>query len=133
MRALSLLLAGLVLLVGAAPVFAQSDSMSVHIPFNFVVGEKAYSAGDYIVTSPNLTTYRLSARGGGASVAVVTQSVDSGLQRHAAGLVFADLGAGQYALTQIWVHGGSRGSSVPAARSLPMIGQVPTVEIAAKH
>jgi len=134
MRArLSFLLAGLVLLVGAAPVFAQSDSMSVHVPFSFLVGQKAYSAGDYLVTTPNLTTYRLTARDGGASAAVVTQSVDSGLQRHAAGFVFADLGAGQYALTQIWVHGGNRGSSLPASRSLQMIGQVPTVEVAAKH
>jgi hypothetical protein len=130
---LSFLLAGLVLLVGAAPVFAQIDSMSVHIPFNFLVGQKAYSAGDYLVTSANLTTYRLIARDGGPSAAVVTQSVDSGLQRHEAGLVFANLGAGQYALTQIWVHGGNWGSSLPPSRSLRMIGQGPTVEVAAKH
>jgi hypothetical protein len=134
MRArLSFLIAGLLLLVGAAPVLAQSDSMSVHIPFSFLVGQRAYSAGDYLVTSPNLETYRLIARDGGASAAVVTQSVDGGFQQHEAGLVFANLGAGQYALTQIWVHAGNRGSSLPASRSLRMIGQVPTVEVAAKH
>jgi len=104
-------LAGLVLLLGAAPVFAQSDSMSVHIPFSFVVGQKAYSAGDYLVTSPNLTIYRLTARDGGASAAVVTQSVDSGLQRHEAGLVFADFGAGIAFLADDWASSDRGGRS----------------------
>ena len=104
------LAAGLLLLVMAAPAFAQSEIMHVNVPFSFSVGKKTMPAGEYVVSSDNLIIYTLRVRGKASSF-VVTNSVDAGKPQHQPSLIFQRSGS-QYTLAEIWTYDAEFGHSV---------------------
>jgi len=104
------------LLLGlATPAFSQ-EFMKVRVPFDFKVGSQAYPAGNYVVTTQNLITYRLACAETKKSVAIVTEQVESPIQAHSSSLVFANVG-GQYHLMEIW-YDQHLGHAAPEASSL---------------
>lgn len=96
---LGTVLAGLLLLVVAAPAFAQVETMQVNVPFAFTAGKKVLPAGRYTVTTNDLGTYLL--KGQHAGAAVLTDQVNSPAVSHEASLVFVKDGE-HYSLAQIW-------------------------------
>jgi hypothetical protein len=81
------------LLAFTVAVSAQSQVVTVHVPFAFEAGGKLLPAGDYRVDKaegPNLLLIR---GGPGNSAAFLTMAVESGAQTDGASLIFARQGA----------------------------------------
>ena len=106
---------GLLLAVSAAQ--AQEPRVKANIPFDFVVGDRAMPAGEYLVTP------------GGASAAISISSLDRAdtalVIAHACGssgpsrdtkLVFHAL-AGRYFLAQVWTAGYDQGREVRMSKT----------------
>lgn len=122
-------LAGMLLVVTAVPVMAQSQAMRVNVPFAFTIGDQVYPAGNYVVTSSN-DVYTLQ---GPKTAFVLANNVDSKVE-HQPSLVFVKSGA-QYSLAQMWTEQGHLGHALFAASSkrdknLPASAQ--TVEVLEK-
>lgn len=124
-------LAGMLLVVTAVPVMAQSQAMRVNVPFAFTIGDQVHPAGNYVVTSSNDPRgYILR----GPTIAFVsTNSVDSKVE-HQPSLVFVKSGE-QYSLAQMWTEYGHLGHALFASSSkrnknLPASAQ--TVEVLEK-
>jgi hypothetical protein len=116
-RKLTVLLGSILFLALAAPLFGQSKSIIVDVPFSFTVSQQVYPAGKYVVsacdpgTYPNM--YRLSTLDGKSTTMFGTSSVQSPNAIHAPSLLFANLGT-EHALFQIWT-GSQWGSELSTA------------------
>ncbi len=121
--------AGLLLLMMAAPAFAQSEIMHVNVPFAFSVGKKVMPAGQYSVMSDDLITYALR---GPQSGMVLTNNLDGGKTQHQPSLIFRRSGS-QYTLVQIWSSDGQFGHSVLGSgfNGKNMLASTQTVEVVA--
>jgi hypothetical protein len=128
---LGTLAAGLLLLVMAAPAFAQNDIMHVNVPFAFSVDKKVLPAGEYVVTSNDLMTYTLL---GKQSSFVMTNNIGSKGVQHPPSLVFVQRGS-QYRLSQIWMYDSETGHSValPSFNGKNMLASARTVEVLAQR
>jgi hypothetical protein len=114
----------------AAPAFSE-EFMRVQVPFEFSIGSKAYPAGDYVVSSRDLITYRISSGNAQKSASIVTEQMDSPIKSHSASLVFVNV-AGQYHLMEIW-YDRHLGHASPEASSLrkQIIASTPKVQVLA--
>ena len=130
MRFKMMSLCAALLLSVAAPAFSQ-EFMRVQVPFAFSVGKEACPAGSYVVTSANLTNYRISSSETGKTANIVTGALESPLKSHPASLVFANVG-GQYHLMEIWYdrHLGHASLEASSLRK-QIIASTPRVEILA--
>jgi len=104
-------LSGLLVLLTFASALGQSDRQIIHIPFNFTVGEKTFSAGKYAI-EPNKrdsdTVWVIRAKNNSEQAFVLTRPVYSTDTQNKFKLVFHrydDL----YFLTEIWTVGSSTG------------------------
>jgi len=94
--------------------------IQVTIPFDFIVGSKSFTAGDYNVR-PDLTSTVLAIQSvdGQSAAMALTQSLHAINKPGRTRLVFNRYGD-QYFLSQVWMHG-SRGRALtpsPAEREL---------------
>jgi len=111
-----------VLLAVAALVFspaarAQTINVRARIPFDFVLGEKIYPAGEYAIKTTSDGSYALFVQNEQGTVEVLTRShpCDStGLENHAnqAELLFHRMGETSF-LYRILVGGGTQGREFP--------------------
>jgi len=94
-----------------ASALGQSDRQIIHIPFNFTVGEKTFSAGKYAVERNKRdsdTVWVIRAKNNSEQVFLMTRPVYSTDPQNKFKLVFHrydDL----YFLTEIWTAGSSTG------------------------
>ena len=105
----SVLLALTVLLLASAAQ-AQTTNIKASIPFDFVVGDHAYSAGDYTVKSMSQNSGAIRIDNADESEKGITLS-DACEKAHPATqtiLVFQRLGD-NYFLSQVWTEGSSTG------------------------
>ena len=112
--------------LAAVSLLAQ-DSLNVTIPFDFTVGAKSFSAGDYTVrpAAPSVVTIR-SVDGRSAAMAM-TFGVESTKTPGKPKLVFHRYGD-QYFLSQIW-DTGSRGKQLqPSAAEKELIAKTRSVK-----
>ena len=113
-QAVSLIsLLSLLLVAGSA--FAQNIHVRGDIPFNFVVGNKTYSAGTYEVGSidiRNSRTLLLRASDGNASAMINSNAAEGLKPADQTKLVFNRYG-NQYFLSQVWVNGATLGHQLP--------------------
>lgn len=125
---LGTVLTGLLLVVVAAPAFAQVETMQVKVPFAFSVGKKTLPAGRYLISTNDLTTYTLS--GQRTAAITMTDEVNSGAVKHEASLVFAKSGD-QYSLLQIWTSDPHTGHFLQKAVSNKALSKAQPVEVLA--
>jgi hypothetical protein len=108
-------LTGLVLLVTASSVFAQTDRQTlVNIPFNFTVGEKALPAGKYLIRrnrKDSDTVWVIQNKESGEAAMLLTRRVQANENQEDAKFVFRkydDL----YFLSEFWVAGTNTGREI---------------------
>jgi hypothetical protein len=99
----------------ATSVYAQSDSALVaKIPFEFVIGNKTFPAGEYTVRYTYRSVIQILNRDGGACLFVPTR-LAKGRKRMGDELVFSRYGD-QYFLSTLW-RAGDVGRAVGISRS----------------
>ncbi len=114
MKKQALMILGLVLLAGLAPVYAQSSAKaSFDIPFEFVVGNVTLPAGDYIVEySARTTMLTITNAKGSPTVYALTKNVSAKAAPAQSKLLFNRYGAKNF-LSQLWTVNDNRGYRVP--------------------
>ena len=108
-------LSGLLVLLTFTSALAQSDRQTIiHIPFNFTVGEKVFSAGEYVI-APNRkdssTVWVIRHKDGSGATFVLTRPVYSVDPQEKTKLVFhryEDL----YFLSEVWTAGSETGREI---------------------
>jgi hypothetical protein len=112
----SILLALTVLLLATAAQ-AQTTNVKASIPFDFVVGDHAYSAGDYTVKSLSQGSAAIRIDNADESEKGITLSIACSKAQPAVGttLVFQRLGD-NYFLSQVWTEGSSSGREFPKSK-----------------
>lgn len=123
------MLMSLLLLVLAAPAFAQVETMQVNVPFAFSVGKKVLPAGQYVVSTNNLDTYTF--LGQGVSALALTNAVDSGATEHEPSLIFETDGQHHW-LAQIWLSDAHTGHAL-LSHSIIRLAKANSVEVLAKN
>jgi hypothetical protein len=100
----------LTVLLLATAAHAQSTNVTATIPFDFVVGDHAYSAGDYTVKSMTIDGAAIRVDNANESEKGITLSNACRSSQPSTGtkLVFQRLG-NNYFLYQIWTDGNSTG------------------------
>jgi len=137
MKKQALMILGLVLLAGLAPVYAQSSAKaSFSIPFEFVVGNVTLPAGDYIVEySARTTMLSITSAEGSPTVFALTKNLSAKAAPARSKLLFNRYGAKNF-LSQLWAANYSTGYRVPkTAYEREMMAVAPrstAVQIAAK-
>ena len=106
---ISLMALGLFVALAVVPVHAQfQDSISVSIPFAFMVGEKTLPAGDYTLKPANNTgmysRLLIRSKDGETALIISTGVVQSSAAQKEAKLTFNHYGD-QYFLSQVWTPG----------------------------
>jgi hypothetical protein len=112
----SILLALTVLLLATAAQ-AQTTNVKASIPFDFVVGDHAYTAGEYTVKSMSESSSAIRIDNADESDKGITLSNACSKAQPAVGttLVFHRLG-NNYFLYQIWTEGNSAGRQFPKSK-----------------
>lgn len=102
----------------AAPALAQTASMKVNVPFDFIVNGKTLPAGEYRVDGLSTSTSTIAIRNTeqSAKLMTLTNGCESTEAAEASKLVFHRYG-GQYFLAQVWSAGSSEGRELPRSRA----------------
>ena len=110
MKTLRSILLALTVLLLATAAQAQTTNVKASIPFDFVVGDHAYPAGEYTVKSIAIDSPAIRVDNADESEKGITLSDACSSGRPATGtkLVFQRLG-NNYFLYQIWTEGNSNG------------------------
>ena len=105
----SILFAFTALLLATAA-YGQSTNVTASVPFNFVVGDHAYPAGDYVVQSISDTGSPILIRNTDQSEngVALSNTCSSGKPASTTKLVFQRMG-NQYFLYQVWREGSTEG------------------------
>ncbi len=137
MKKQALMILGLLLLAGLAPVYAQSSANArFSIPFEFVVGNVTLPAGDYIVEySARTTMLAITNAKGSPTVFALTKNLSAKAAPTQSKLLFNRYGAKNF-LSQLWAANDNTGYRVPkTAYEREVMAMAPTstaVQIAAK-
>jgi len=99
------------LAIGMGQAQIGGDVIKVEIPFQFSVGAKTFSAGEYSLKPLLPGTVLLRDQAGQVLTSIGTNSIESLQAPRTVKLVFNGY-AGQYFLTQIWKAGDSTGREV---------------------
>jgi hypothetical protein len=104
-----------ILLVPAAR--AQQNGVKADVPFDFVIGNRAYPAGAYILNSPlnNDSVIRIQNTQEVLSGFTVSNPCAKGTPAKETKLVFHRMG-GRYFLYQMWTAGNTTGREFPKSR-----------------
>jgi hypothetical protein len=113
MKSLRSILLALTVLLLATAAQAQTTNVKATIPFDFVVGDHAYSAGEYTVKSVSQGSAAIRIDNADESEKGITLSNACSKAQLAVGttLVFQRLGD-NYFLYQVWTEGNSAGRQV---------------------
>jgi len=106
-----ILVAASLLLVSGAQAQAQGLHVRADVPFNFVIGNTAYTAGSYDVQGAT-TNHALIVRSNGKQGMVLPVECTSSEPAKKTVLVFKEAG-GEYFLYQIWTAGSDTGRQLP--------------------
>lgn len=111
-KQLLMVFAGLLLAVGSA--YAQTSRLVADIPFDFVVGNKVFPAGEYLIRSigQNGVTLQLQNTDGKQGMFFTPHYCSSAQPQSESKLVFNMYGNHFY-LSQIWTEGYDEGRELP--------------------
>jgi hypothetical protein len=118
MKNLRSMLFALTVLLLATAAQAQTTNVKAGIPFDFVVGDHAYSAGEYTVKSLSQGSPAIRIDNADESEKGITLSnaCSKGQPADGTTLVFQRLG-GNYFLYQVWTEGSSLGREFPMSKA----------------
>ena len=111
-----MVLTAVALILGSAA-FAQTLNLRAVVPFNFVVGDKVYPAGEYAVNSNGNGDYLLFVAGRSTKESGLTLSyqITSGMPAEHTVLIFQHVGDA-YFLQQVWTAGSRVGLGLHLSR-----------------
>jgi hypothetical protein len=121
MKNLHSILASLALLLMATAAHAQQATLTGSVPFNFVVGDRTYPAGDYIFRNSG-DVLKISNAEQSKTEMAVSNACGGSTPSKDSKLVFERMG-GYYFLRQIWVVGYSQGRELPRSRTEVRLAQ----------
>jgi hypothetical protein len=106
------------LLLAASAVQAQDNGVKADIPFDFVVGNQMFHAGEYTVVNQGPVNQAILIRSDESKIASMslTQPCSSLNPSSKTKLVFHTM-AGRYFLYQIWTKGNSSGRQLPKSKA----------------
>ena len=118
----------------AAPALAQTASMKVNVPFDFIVNGKTLPAGEYQVDTLSTSASTIAIRNAekSAKLVALTNGCESSEAADNSKLVFHRYGS-EYFLAQVWTGGSTEGRELPrtkAEREIARSNQ-PTGEVVA--
>ena len=113
MKNLRSVLVALAVLLMATAAHAQESKVAATIPFNFVAGDRAYPAGDYLLSSDGPVLKIIGAEQTSVTLSNACENVTPSATTK---VVFSQMG-GAYFLKQIWLAGDSRGRELPRSKS----------------
>ena len=93
--------------------------MTATVPFNFVVGDRAYPAGDYLFSNSDAVLKIINPE---KTEMTLSNACQRGTPSADTKLVFDSMG-GYYFLRQIWVEGSSSGRELPRSRTEVRLAQ----------
>jgi hypothetical protein len=137
MKSLRAILFGLTVLVMAASTQAQQYGAKADIPFNFVVGDRAYPAGEYILKGASNfnTVLKISSTEDNLSRFTPTNTCSLSHPSQETKLVFHRMGDTWY-LYQLWIAGSDTGRPFSKGRAETLLAknhqQEETVIVAAQ-
>lgn len=109
---------------------AQQNRVQGTIPFNFLVGDRLYPAGDYTIQRAlvNAPVLRID-HGEARTTLVLSNTCTSVNPAEKTKFVFHRMG-GSYFLYQIWVEGNDRGSEFPMSKTeIEMASNQPKLDL----
>jgi hypothetical protein len=115
MKNLRSILAALAVLLVATATQAQTAKVTATVPFNFVVGDHAYPAGDYSFRN-NGSVLQIANAEEATTDMILSQACERVTLSPDTKLVFDSMG-GYYFLRQIWVAGNARGRELPRSHT----------------
>jgi hypothetical protein len=116
MKNLRSILAALVVLIMATAAHAQqAATLSATVPFNFVVGDRTYPAGDYLFRNSG-SLIKITNPEQGKTEMTLSNACESLRPSTDSRLVFDRMG-GYFFLRKIWVAGESHGRELPRTRT----------------
>ena len=115
------LMLGLLVILAPLPAYAQSSGeQTASIPFSFVVGDKAFPAGEYRITRINPQSGKpvlaINSMDGRMSKVTLTYDVQAAEIPEQAKLIFKRYGD-QHFLSQVWMPADATGLQLPKSRS----------------
>lgn len=119
MKNLRSILAALAVLLMATAAHAQQTRVTATVPFNFVAGDRAYPAGDYLFSTSDAV---LKITNDQKSEMMLSQACESVEPSADTKLVFQSMG-GNYFLRQIWVAGNAHGRELPRSHTQARLAQ----------
>ena len=121
MKTAKAILFALTVLLMATAAKAQETKVRANVPFDFVVGDRAYPAGEYSFTNNDAALQITNAEGTGMEL-LLSRACQSARPSETTKLVFQKMG-GYYFLQQIWVAGNSSGRELPRSRTEVRLAQ----------
>jgi len=121
MKNLRSILAALAVLLVATATQAQTMKVTATVPFSFVVGDRAYPAGDYSFRN-NGSVLEITNAEQATTQVILSQACERVTPSLDTKLVFHSMG-GYYFLRQIWVAGNSLGRELPRSHTQAQLAQ----------
>jgi hypothetical protein len=115
MKNLRSILAALAVLLMATAAHAQQRTLSASVPFNFIVGDRAYPAGDYLFRNSD-SVLKITNTEQAKTDVTLSNACESVTPSADTKLVFDRMG-GYYFLRQIWVAGSFTGRELRRSRT----------------
>jgi hypothetical protein len=121
MKNLRSILAVLAVLLMATAAHAQQSKVTATVPFNFVAGDRAYTAGDYSFSNDG-AVLQITNADQATSEMTLSRACESRRPSTDTKLVFQHMG-GYYILRQIWVAGSAWGRELPRSHTEVRLAQ----------
>jgi hypothetical protein len=121
MKNLRSILFALTVLLMASAAQAQQSKVLANVPFDFVAGDRAFAAGEYLFSNSD-TVLKITNAEQAKTEMTLSNACESGTPSADTKLVFDSMG-GYYFLRQIWVAGDSRGRELPRSHTEVRLAQ----------
>jgi hypothetical protein len=121
MKNLRSILAALAVLLVATAAHAQQTRVVASVPFNFIVGDRAYPAGDYSFSNSGAVLTITNTEQAKTEM-TLSQACENVAPSANTKLVFQSM-EGNYFLRQIWVAGETRGRELPRGHAQAQLAQ----------
>jgi hypothetical protein len=123
MKNIRFVLLALTALLMAAATPAQETKVRASVPFNFVVGDRVYPAGEYSLNSATVNHAVIRIDNNQELASFVSSSACTGVTPSAkTKLIFRRMGD-NYFLYQVWVEGSMSGREFPRSRTEVQLAQ----------
>jgi hypothetical protein len=122
MKTLRSALVAFAVLFVATAAHAQTTKVQATIPFNFVVGNQQYPAGDYLFSNDGAVLSVIDTEDGRANQMILSQPCEKSIGADKTKVVF-DRMAGNYFLREMWVVGQTRGRELPKPKAETRLAQ----------